>query len=165
MDTRRKNRVTKKKRGGWVKSATKSAPIKSKSVTKSAPIKSKSAPILPYSHESTNSLRYGPMSDSESEIRLDNITPSSKGYVTLTNKNHDQEKPYLIQLIESSGVDRKKFIKFLKYLNGQNIERIHKFFKGNFKVPDKGEQYNTMIDLLEDPRINDLVCEAALMKE
>ena len=154
MDTRRKNRVTKKKRGGWVKSATKSAPIKSKS-----------APILPYSHESTNSLRYGPMSDSESEIRLDNITPSSKGYVTLTNKNHDQEKPYLIQLIESSGVDRKKFIKFLKYLNGQNIERIHKFFKGNFKVPDKGEQYNTMIDLLEDPRINDLVCEAALMKE
>ena len=109
------------------------------------------------------------MSETESQSRLkpyDNITPSSKGYVIPTNKNHDQEKPYLIQLIESSGVDRKKFIKFLKYLNGQNIERIHKFFKGNFKVPDIGEQYKKMVDLLEeDPRINDLVCEAALMKE
>lgn len=122
------------------------------------------------SHKSasdSDSLHYGPMSETESQIELkpyDKLTPSSEGSVTPPAK-HDQEESYLEQLIESSGVDKKAFIKHLKNLNTKNINSINTFFKGNFKVPDRGPEYLRMVDLLDDPRINDLVCEAALMKE
>jgi len=116
-----------------------------------------------------NSLRYGLLSETESQSRLkpyDKFTPSSEGSVMLTDTKNDQEKPYLDQLIESSGVDRTIFINYLKRLNRMNKKNINDFFMGNFTVPDMGEQYNTMVDLLEkDPRISDLVCEAASMQK
>jgi len=117
----------------------------------------------------SDSLRYGPLSETESQIErkpYNKPTPLSEGSVTTTDVKHHQEKPYLYQLIESSGVDRTIFINYLKRLNRMNKKNINDFFMGNFTVPDRGEQYNTMVDLLEkDPRISDLVCEAASMKE
>ena len=77
----------------------------------------------------------------------------------------DQGKSYLDRLIESSGVDKGKFITHLKGLNKKNIISIHAFFKRNFEVPQSSHKYDTMVDLLKDARVNELVCEAALMQE
>jgi hypothetical protein len=103
-------------------------------------------------------------SNSHTKTKSEHSSQSSKR-LSLSKTSIHQEKPYLDELIESSGVDRDAFITSLKSLNQQNIGNIHKFFKRNFTVPDRSPEYKHMVDLLEDPRINDLVCEAALMKK
>jgi hypothetical protein len=118
----------------------------------------------------SDSLRYVRMSETESQIErksYNKLKPSSEGSITPTDAKHDQEKSYLEQLIESSGVDRTTFINYLKQLNRINKKNINDFFfKGdNLKVPRSSPEYDNMSTLLKDPRINDLVCEAALMKE
>lgn len=180
-------RQTKKKREGGVKrrvpfytgksglfppkqdSLRRSSSRKSQSVASDSGSSSTRSSSSQSAASDSDSLRYGRLSETASQIERDpykTTTPSSEGSVTQTDVKHYQEKPYLDKLIESSGVDRTIFINYLKRLNRMNKQNINKFFMGNFTVPDRGEQYDIMVDLLEkDTRISDLVCEAALMKE
>lgn len=125
----------------------------------------------------SDSLRYRGMSETESEIRLNPYTKQNKsseasdGYAMLTaassihSTNDDQETPYLKQLVKISGVDMKDCIKLLKDLNQKNNESIHAFFENHFLGNTSSPRHYDTLELLKDPRVNDLVCEAALMKE
>jgi hypothetical protein len=216
MAIRRKNRVTKKKRGGvhpptsnqviadyikkkratakanWLTRPSPLPPLHSPSPSPLPPIdddvdtashyndmsesdnssqssiKSKSNPVLPpppppIGNNVDSASHYNDMTES-----VNSYQPSMKSKTSskLSSKiSLDQGKSYLDKLIELSGVDRGDFITHLKGLNIKNISSIHAFFKGHFEVLPSSPKFDTMVDLLEDPRINDLVCEAASMQK